>query len=286
MPQLELYERRNQYDRELPVYLSIGPFTEAKQITQPHWHEHIETIYIAGGMADIFVDEQCLHARAGDLVIANGGQIHSIYRAQDPYRQYVMIIDLGAISKELYEKNYVFSSLIRADEKIQTLINRIFAEKLQQREGWKQLCRALVTEILVYLSREYAVEAVPSGEIICRQNAMDRLKPVLVYIDNHLSEQFTLTGLAQMLYISEERFGHLFREGIGQSPLQYVKEIRLRKAAYLLKTGEYTVTEVANAVGYCDYNHFGRSFRKRFGCTPNQVRLGKVGVECVEEVNS
>ena len=286
MPQLELYERRNQSDKELPVHMSIGPFTTAEQITAPHWHEHIELVYIAEGTANIYIDQQCYFAQVGDLAIANSGQVHSIYRTQNPYRQYVMIIDLSAVSKELYEKNYIFSSLIQGDETIQNLLNRIFLERVQEKTGWKQLCRALITELLVYLSREYVVDVLPSREMVRRRKALERLKPALIYIDNHLSEHLTMGKLAKTLYISEERFGHLFREGIGQPPLQYINTIRLQKAVFLLKTGEYTVTEVATAVGFCDYNHFGRLFRKRYGYTPNQVRLGKVTVECFEGVGT
>ena len=69
------------------------------------------------------------------------------------------------------------------------------------------------------------------------------------------------------------RFGHLFREVVGQPPLKYINQIRLRKAMNLLKTGAYTVTEVADAVGFQDYNHFGRLFRKTYGTTPNRIRL-------------
>ena len=56
-------------------------------------------------------------------------------------------------------------------------------------------------------------------------------------------------------------------------PLKYINQIRLRKAMNLLKTGAHTVTEVADAVGFQDYNHFGRLFRKAFGATPNRIRL-------------
>ena len=81
--------------------------------------------------------------------------------------------------------------------------------------------------------------------------------------------------MAEMACLSEDRFGHLFREGVGQPPLQYINAMRLRKAMNLLKTNAYTVTEVADAVGFRDYNHFGRLFRKRYGCTPNEVRRQK-----------
>ena len=74
------------------------------------------------------------------------------------------------------------------------------------------------------------------------------------------------------MHLSEGRFCHIFKESAGVSPLQYIKEIRLNKAMKLLKKEGFTATEAAEAVGFLDYNNFGRMFRKYFGCTPTEVK--------------
>ena len=65
---------------------------------------------------------------------------------------------------------------------------------------------------------------------------------------------------------------HIFKESAGVAPQQYINEIRLNKAMKLLKQDTLTATEVAEAVGFLDYNNFGRMFRKYFGCTPLEAR--------------
>ena len=55
-----------------------------------------------------------------------------------------------------------------------------------------------------------------------------------------------------------------------------MNEIRLKNASGLLKSSELTVTQVAEAVGFRDYNHFGRLFRKRYGLTPYEVKSGRL----------
>ena len=119
----------------------------------------------------------------------------------------------------------------------------------------------------------YATEAMATKDLAKRRRDLERLRPALDYIEKNFSERISVDQLAQVLCLSTDRLGHLFRDGVGQAPLQYINEIRLRKAMNLLKTGAYTVTEVADAVGFQDYNHFGRLFRKAFGATPNRIRL-------------
>jgi len=58
---------------------------------------------------------------------------------------------------------------------------------------------------------------------------------------------------------------------MGIAPGQYINKVRLHKALLLLRTGKYPLSEVAERCGFTDYNHFGRLFRKTFGCTPSQA---------------
>ncbi len=275
MPNLAYYENKVLTDQVFPVQLAVNENTECREIFASHWHEHMEMHYITSGGAVFHIDQQLYHLQAGDLIIANRGEIHAGYSTQVPYAAWLLVFDPEAISPGLLEGNARFQSLIRGDETVRGLIGRIMDEADRQAEGHLHLCRALVTELLVYLNRNYRTETLPDRSVLKRRRNLERLTPALQYIERNYTERITVPQLAQMLCLSTDRLGHLFREGVGQAPLQYINEIRLRKAMNLLNTGEYTVTEVAQEVGFYDYNHFGRLFRRRYGCTPNQVRQGK-----------
>ena len=210
------------------------------------------------------------------MLISNRNEFHSGYSTQIPYMSNVIIFDMGDLSQELAKKNYVFQSVIRGDGVIHDLIQRIFAEAKGQESGYKQLCKALVTELFVYLCRNYVTEMMPERDSAKRKKDLERLNAVLGYIEANYNQRITVEQLADMVCLSEDRFGHLFREGVGQPPLQYINAMRLRKALNMLKTNQYTVTEVADAVGFRDYNHFGRLFRKQYGCTPNEIKRGMI----------
>ena len=275
MPLLELYENKVRGDAELPIQLSVDKADEPVEVFSSHWHEHLEMHYIVRGGADIHLGQQCFHAVEGDLLIANCNELHNGYCTQVPYEGNVIVFDMGDLSQELAKKNYIFQSLVRNDETVRALIRRMFAEMEKQDPGYKQLCRALVIELLVYLCRHNVAETLPDRDSAKRKKDLERLNVVLLYIEEYYDQRITVEQLADMVCLSEDRFGHLFREEIGQPPLRYINTLRLRKALNLLKTNEYTVTEVADAVGFRDYNHFGRLFRKHYGCTPNDIKRGQ-----------
>lgn len=275
MPNLELYEKKVLHDEELPAQLERNSHTECGEVFHSHWHEHVEMHYVLQGGAVFHVDQEEYQAQQGDLIIANRNALHAGYSTAVPYEAYLLVFDPAAFSRELGDKRFV--SLIRGDNHIRDLFVRMFAERDAGQEGYRPLCRALVTELLVYLCRHYATETMPTKNLAKRRRDLERLRPALDYIEKNFSDRISVEQLAQVLCLSTDRLGHLFRDGVGQAPIQYINEIRLRKAMNLLKTEEYTVTEVAQAVGFFDYNHFGRLFRRRYGCTPNQVRQGKAG---------
>lgn len=275
MPNLDLYEKKVLSDEELPVQLARNSHTACGEIFASHWHEHTEMHYILRGSAVFHIDRELYEVKAGDLIIANRNELHAGYSTAVPYEALLLVFDPSDISPELGEKHLRFQSLVREDDAVWQRMTAIFDAWDEQGLGYRALCRARVTELLVYLCRHYAVDRVAPKEMVKRRRDLERLQPALDYIEQNYAERLSVMQLAQLLCLSPDRLGHLFRDGVGQAPLQYINEIRLRKAMNLLKTKEYTVTEVAQAVGFFDYNHFGRLFRRRYGCTPNQVRQGK-----------
>lgn len=271
----ELYENRVRGDSELPIQLTINRAEDPLEIFDSHWHEQLELHYIVSGELKVHLGQQTLHVAQGDLLIVNCNELHSGVCTRAPYMANVIIFDMGDVSRELAGKNYLFEPLIQGDRTIGQLCKRIFSEMESQQSGYKQLCRGLVTELLVHLCRNYVAQMLPERDSVKRKKDLERLNAVLCYIEGHYNQHISVEELADMVCLSEDRFGHLFREGIGQPPLQYINALRLRKAMSLLKTNAYTVTEVADAVGFRDYNHFGRLFRKQYGCTPNEIRRKK-----------
>jgi AraC family transcriptional regulator len=109
-----------------------------------------------------------------------------------------------------------------------------------------------------------------------RVSARDRQR--VASIVRHLEEAFcepcSLTSLAQRVQLSPYYFLRMFKRVTGQSPAQYVINVRLRAAADELLSTQSAVADIAFNTGFNDLSHFNSSFRAAFGRSPVRWRQG------------
>ncbi|MBA2481805.1 MAG: helix-turn-helix transcriptional regulator [Planctomycetes bacterium] len=95
---------------------------------------------------------------------------------------------------------------------------------------------------------------------------------VQAWIDAHIADRLTLTGLARVAKLTPTHFSAAFHKQTGVSPMQYLRRRRVEAARALLASGDRTVEEVARAVGYPDPFHFSRVFRALVKIAPRDYR--------------
>jgi len=95
-----------------------------------------------------------------------------------------------------------------------------------------------------------------------------RLGPAIKYIDDHFTEQFDSSLLANLCYLGTAQFYSLFHEKFGKTPLEYRDDILLRHAKLLLESGENSVSEVSDTLGFSSVAYFSRFFKRHLGISP------------------
>jgi AraC family transcriptional regulator len=99
-----------------------------------------------------------------------------------------------------------------------------------------------------------------------------RLKQTLAYIEDHLSEDISLSQLAALTGISASHFKTLFRQSTGVPLHQYVIQRRLDRAKDLLMIGKLSIAEIALASGFSHQSHLARHLRRASGLSPRVMR--------------
>jgi AraC family L-rhamnose operon regulatory protein RhaS len=99
-----------------------------------------------------------------------------------------------------------------------------------------------------------------------------RVSRALGFIEEHFSDLITVEDIVSHSQVSRRHFFRLFEQALGVAPMEYLKKLRLQKAASMLLTTNVSVTQVAFACGFNDSNYFSSLYHKEFGMSPSQFK--------------
>jgi AraC family transcriptional regulator len=107
--------------------------------------------------------------------------------------------------------------------------------------------------------------------------AQDRVSKVVGLLKEHLAEPLTLEEIGKRVGCSQFYLSRTFTKAMGMTLSQYQRQLRLEKAAELLLSGKFNVTEAALEVGYSSISHFSHAFHAMYQCCPGlySVQVGK-----------
>lgn len=116
----------------------------------------------------------------------------------------------------------------------------------------------------------------PQEELFCTRQqrlAQERVEQVIFLLKQQLTTPPSLEELGKKIGCSHFYLSRIFSAQTGQTITQCLRQLRMERAAELLKSREYNVTEVALEVGYNSLSHFSAAFHDMFGCCPGLYPL-------------
>jgi len=143
----------------------------------------------------------------------------------------------------------------------------------------------LEAQVLWYRSKaiELVVELLfqPPGdrELFCaraKRIAHHRVEKVIALLRERLAEPPTLEELGRLVGCSPFYLSRTFSSEMGLTIQQFLRQVRLERAAELLRSGRFNVTEAAMEVGYSSLSHFSQAFHEQFGCCPGLYPVSTV----------
>lgn len=126
--------------------------------------------------------------------------------------------------------------------------------------GWTHLV------VHAYLRRQ-----VQAGNLSLQ--SVDPMIPELLdLLSEHLASPLTLPQIAQMVGYTPQHTNRLFRQALGVTPLQYLMQLRMNRAADLLAEGIFAIHAIGKAVGFEDPYYFSRMFKQYHSRSPQQYQ--------------
>ena len=247
-----------------------------------------------------------LHVEAGDLVLIPSGQNHSCHSSHksnlvealnitelfDQKRQET--IEFGSISGEpaliLAIRCHIDTIMARpllnalpdyihihhitsstAPEWLQIGLHFLAVEAYQIRPGRDKILDHLVSILFIECVRDYIAQLSDSNNWL-RALAHTELASALAAIHGKPDQAWTVESLAEQCCMSRSKFATLFSSIVGETPLAYLQQYRLRLASQHLREGQLSIQQIAHRVGYSSETAFSQTFKRLFDLTPSQYR--------------
>ncbi len=157
---------------------------------------------------------------------------------------------------------------IEDDAAVLEIARWIFAEAFSEHPGREMMINRLCDIFMVKLLRFVLVQGTVKLALLTA-SSHSALAPLMKELQQRPEQDWNLDTMASYVAMSRSKFATLFKETVGQAPMEYVTDLRMAMAQGLLKNNK-PVGLVAHEVGYEDASSLTRVFKKRFGLTPRQ----------------
>lgn len=97
---------------------------------------------------------------------------------------------------------------------------------------------------------------------------LDEIKETIE--ENMVDSDFNVSMLQEKMGMGNKQLYRKLKALTGQTPVEYIRDMRMQKAAKLLKAGKFSVSEVMYTVGFSNSSYFSKCFSKAFGMTPTE----------------
>ena len=118
-------------------------------------------------------------------------------------------------------------------------------------------------------------EPTPTDDVQAVQSPHDRkfMEKLVALMEKNMDNgDLIVDDLVQEMAVSRSVFFKKLKTLTGLAPVEFIKEVRINRAIELIKTGEYSMTQVAYMVGINDPRYFSKCFKAKMGMTPTEFR--------------
>ncbi|HEV7268003.1 MAG TPA: helix-turn-helix domain-containing protein [Falsiroseomonas sp.] len=155
----------------------------------------------------------------------------------------------------------------------------MLSELASPRFGTRAIAAALLKQCLVWLLRRRLDGAAENGAALGSPWPLCAVEPGLAgavrYVLDRPAHPYTVASLARTAGMGRSAFAARFQHVFGRSPMEFVKRVRLRHAAWLLEATDLPVAALASAVGYESRSYLSRAFRAAYGADPTAYRAAR-----------
>lgn len=235
---------------------------------RPHGTNDYQIILVMRGTFTINHLDEYLTLESNEMIIIPPN-VKNEYRYNPG--SYTMFIHFSGYEAQrlirCYNFNYFTKYKLSDSKSITQYAEKIIAEMQAKKIGFINSCTSYLIQIITQIRREIDAENAKSSNTLTI-----KLNRIAEDMQLNYAEKKKISAYAELCNMSLYGFIHTFTEKFGISPYQYLLNIRISKASFLLSQTDISISEISHSVGYEDQFYFSRLFKKHTGKSPTQFR--------------
>lgn len=237
----------------------------------PHTHSCAEIFYVVGGVGQFKIEELTLQVEVDDIVVVNPGVEHTEVSLNASPLEYIVlgVEGLTFVAQEHGDDRYCVVNFRQERAHILHYLRSLLSEIEAREPGYDLVCQDLLEVLIVLLMRHRDFPLSPSTE---KTKGSKECSTIRRYIDSHFKENLTLDFLAELSHVSKFHMVHSFSKQYGISPINYMIFLRIEESKHLLKDTDFSMSRIAQVLGFSSPSYFSQSFRRLEGVSPIEYR--------------
>lgn len=231
---------------------------------------NFQLIYISEGTGSFRDRGVSYEVGPGSMILIKPGIWHSYAPSRETGWTEYYVGFIGDVFKRVVSDGFPQGGGIRqvpAMEKIVSIFEKMMDYARAESEDIDFLLKSILT--LLISETVFAGSASPQDN----DNNFILLSKARSYMEDNISEKINLSELAAKLAVSYSTFKNTFKELTGTSPIEFLKQMRIRKSKYLLSTTSKPIKAISLECGFGSSEYFCNCFRKETGMTPVDFRI-------------
>jgi AraC-like DNA-binding protein/mannose-6-phosphate isomerase-like protein (cupin superfamily) len=268
-------------------------FWQVHYALMPHAHSTHEFIFVSGGMGTIISQNVAYNLSQGDLLLVEPNSIHEGVASPDnPFEIFTIgynltpnrffsdpaLFGLDSIFMELFKafKDKTKLPVIYGCHEIKNIIYNLICELNDNKSCRKELIRAYLIQFFALLIRKLET-CVDKNRL--KNVHIEAIVKAKNFMQDHFNSPITLVDISGVACLSPSHFCRIFKKQTSSTPIEYLNNLRMEKAKTLLLHSNFTLTEIADKVGFSSIHYFSRCFKKLRGISPLSYRQDKNMIE-------
>lgn len=270
MPVNQSIYPNNPQVRQLPLFLvGIGGSEFQGHVSRPEGYYWNQLLYSVKGQG-------CLKTETGTVTLSEGwffflpnGVPHEYYPVTETWEVRWVVFDGYAWPQITKELGLTRPICIKPDDcsGLEKIYNKMFVAQKTDKVFGDHTCSGLIYDYLLEFYRQVTNKSSSGGT-----DKSELLMPVLNYIDDHFSQDFSMTVLADLVGISSQHLCRIFKETMHMRPTEYLTYRRLGEAKKLLHHTNASIAEIGVNCGFPDAGYFSTVFKRYEGMSPAEYR--------------